>query len=125
MKTVKGQTTLIDAVAPKLPDSIARATMIIRDIGIFIAADMRSYSVVENQGFRRLLHTLEPKYNIPSRTHFTRTVVPKLYKESKTKVVQILKDAESIAMTSDSWTSRRTQSYITIAAHTINNDWEL
>lgn len=73
---------------------------------------MRPFSVVGNKGFRRLLHTLEPKYNIPSRTHFGGTVIPSLYEESKAKVEQILKKAESIAITTDSWTSRGTISYI-------------
>ncbi len=36
----------------------ARATAITRDISVFIAADMRPFSVVENLGFRRLLHIL-------------------------------------------------------------------
>ncbi|KAL7881094.1 hypothetical protein SRHO_G00033480 [Serrasalmus rhombeus] len=100
------QTTLTNTFGPQLPQSSVRATAITRDIGVFIAADMRPFSVVENQGFRRLLHTLEPKYTIPSRTHFTRTVIPNLYEESKSKIVQILKDAASIAITTDGWTSR-------------------
>ncbi|MBN3302803.1 ZBED4 protein, partial [Amia calva] len=79
----------------------------------------------ENLGFRRLLHTLEPKYTILSRAHFTHTVVTNLYNESKAKLVQTLKEAESIAITTDGWTSRGTQSYITITAHTINSDWEM
>ncbi len=122
-KTLKGQTTL-NAFA-SLPPSSARATAITRDIGVFIAADMRPFSVVENLGFRRLLHTLEARYTILSRAHFTRTVVPTLYKEAKVKVVQTLKEAESISITTDGWTSRCTQGYITITAHIINSDWEI
>lgn len=48
---------------------------------------------------------------------------PNLYKESKAKVVQILTEAESIAIT-DTQISRGTQRYISITAHTINSDWE-
>ncbi len=55
-KTLKGQTTLNAVVS--LPPSSARATAITRDICVFIAADMRPFSVVENLGFRRLLHIL-------------------------------------------------------------------
>ncbi len=55
-KTLKGQTTL-NAVA-SLPPSSARSTAITRDIGVFIAVDMRPFSVVENLGFRQLLHIL-------------------------------------------------------------------
>lgn len=122
---MKGQTTITNAFAAKLPTSSARAMAITRDIGVFIAADMRPFSVVENLGFRRLIHTLESKYAIPSRTHFTHTVVPSLYKECKVKVVQTLKDAETIALTTDGWTSRCTQCYITITAHTIYSNWEM
>lgn len=124
-KTVKCQTTLTDVFAPKLPQTSARATRITKDIGVFIAADMRPFSVVENVGFRKVLHTLEPKYTIPSRVHFARTVVPNLNKELKANVVQTLKKAESIAITTGGWTSRGMQSYITITAHTLNSDWEL
>ncbi|KAI2645166.1 Zinc finger BED domain-containing protein 4 [Labeo rohita] len=62
---------------------------------------MRPFSVAENLGFRRLIHTLEPKYAIPSRAHFTHTVVPSLYKECKVNIVQALKEAETIAITTD------------------------
>ncbi|KAE8279169.1 Zinc finger BED domain-containing protein 4 [Larimichthys crocea] len=122
---LKGQATLTSAFGPKLLPSSARATAITRDIGIFMAVDMRPFSVVENEGFRRLLHTLEPKYTIPSRVHFSRTVLPKLYEESKATVVQTLKEAETIAITTDGWSSRNTQRYITVTAHVINNDWEM
>ena len=45
MKTLKGQTTL--KAFASLPPVSARATAITRDIGVFIAADMRPFSVVE------------------------------------------------------------------------------
>ncbi len=119
-KTVKGQTMLTNAFAPQLSQSSATATAITRDISVFIAADIKSFSVVENQWFRRLLHTLEHHLSC---THFARMV--NLYEEAKAKVVQILKEAESTAVTTDCWTSRGMLSYITITAHTINSDWKI
>ncbi|XP_017294385.1 E3 SUMO-protein ligase ZBED1 isoform X2 [Kryptolebias marmoratus] len=91
---------------PQLPQLTDRAAEITRDIGIFIAADLTPFSVVENVGFKRLLNTLEPNYTIPTRGHFSHTVVPSLYKECKTRVVQVLKDAESVAMTTEAWSFR-------------------
>lgn len=73
-KTLKGRTTLTNAFAP--PQSSCWATAITRDIGVHIAADMRPVTVVENSS------TQDTKYNIPSRAHFARTVIPKLNKES-------------------------------------------
>lgn len=39
----------------------------------FICKDTWSYSGVENEGFRELLHVLETKYNIPPQQHFSET----------------------------------------------------
>ena len=48
-----------------------------------IAADMRPYSVVENAGFKNMLNVIEPRYNIPSRAHFSQTVIPALCQKTK------------------------------------------
>ena len=43
----------------KLPRSGNRATAITKSIGVFIAKDMRPYSVVENKGFQHMINVLE------------------------------------------------------------------
>lgn len=67
------QRTIEEAIR-KLPPSSEKAKRITKAIAAFIAKDLRPYSVVENQGFRALLHTLEPRYTIPSRRYFTDTL---------------------------------------------------
>ncbi|KAI2660455.1 Nuclear receptor subfamily 1 group I member 2 [Labeo rohita] len=67
------QTTLPSSFGIKLPSNSTRAKAITSAVGVFIAADMRPYSVVENSGFRHLISVLEPRYEIPSRTHLTAT----------------------------------------------------
>ena len=124
-KLLQGQTSLDSAFAPPLPQSSTRAQEITRCIGVFIAKDMRPFSVVDNEGFRLLLNTLEPRYSIPSRPHFSRAVLPALYSETKAKVMQTLKEADSLALTTDGWTSRATQGYITITAHVITGEWKM
>ena len=42
---------------------------------------------------------LDPKYDVPSRTHFTKTEIPKLDCETKATVENELKEAESVAIT--------------------------
>ena len=44
---------------------------------------MKPYSVVENKGFQHMINVLEPRYDLPSRVHFSEKVIPKLYKEVK------------------------------------------
>ncbi|XP_041822861.1 E3 SUMO-protein ligase ZBED1-like [Melanotaenia boesemani] len=72
-----------------------------------------------------MLHTLELRYVIPSRKYFSETAVPQMYKDIKEKVKEKLIRAERVALTCDAWTSRATQSYITITAHHITEDWSL
>ncbi|KAI7789392.1 putative zinc finger BED domain-containing protein 1-like [Triplophysa rosa] len=75
--------------------------------------DMRPFSVVENDGFRNLLRVLEPRQN----------VLPQLYNGVKAKVVENLNNAKFLTLTTDGWTSHATQSFMTITAHYITDNW--
>nr|XP_055035499.1 E3 SUMO-protein ligase ZBED1-like [Misgurnus anguillicaudatus] len=124
-KIQTGQKTIKEAFTASLSHNSTRAQDITRRIGEFIAKDLQPFSVVDNEGFRRLVNTLEPKYKIPSRPYFSQTCLPAIYKETMAKVAQSLKQAESISLTTDGWTSRATQSYVTITAHAMTSEWEI
>lgn len=111
--------------APTLAHNSKRATSITSAIAFFICKDMRPYSVVENEGFRHLLHTLEPKYSIPSRQHFSESCIPKLYRHVKDDIQHALTDAERVAITTDGWTSCTTEGYVTLTCHYIDTDWQM
>ncbi|KAJ8380238.1 hypothetical protein SKAU_G00010160 [Synaphobranchus kaupii] len=123
-KTAGSQPTIDSVFKAKLPFASPRAASITKSIAGFICKDLRPYSVVENEGFRRMLTTLEPRYEVPSRRYFTDKAIPALYAETRAKVEDALKSAERVALTCDGWTSRATESYVTITAHFIDN-WEL
>ena len=55
-------------------------------IAKFICKDMRPYSVVENPGFCELIQTLEPRYQIQSRPHFSEKIIPELHESTKNDV---------------------------------------
>lgn len=117
--------TIPAAFRQTYPTDSNRAKDITAAIGTFIAADMRPYSVVENAGFKNMLHVIEPRYNIPSRAHFSQTVIPALYQKTKAQIENQLAKAAAVALTTDGWTSRATQSYLTVMAHFITDEWEL
>lgn len=50
-------------------------------IGRMIALDNQPFSIVEDDGFKRLINYLEPRYEIPNRTYFSRTFIPDLYEK--------------------------------------------
>ena len=62
------QLTLVDALQrrEKLPAGSVKATNITEKIMEFIVLDSQPLSVVDNEGFRRLLEHLEPRYSLPS-----------------------------------------------------------
>ena len=86
---------------------------------------MRPFSNIENIGFEHLISSLEPKYEIPSRTHISQKVMPELYTKVKKRIVSDKDKADFIAVTTDGWTSRAAHSYVTITAHFIDYNFEI
>ncbi len=117
------QETFPTAFRMNLQANSDRAQTITKAIGVFMAPDMWPFSVVENDGFTHLLSVLEPRYQLPSRPHFSQNVLPHLYSEVRAKLVEGLSNAKFIALTTDRWTSRATQSFMTITAHYITDNW--
>uniref|UniRef100_A0A3Q1HRY1 HAT C-terminal dimerisation domain-containing protein n=1 Tax=Acanthochromis polyacanthus TaxID=80966 RepID=A0A3Q1HRY1_9TELE len=109
----------------RFPKHSEQAKKITRAIAVIIVKDLHPYSTVEREGFRHLVHTLEPCYRIPHRVTFSNTVIPQLYKETKLKVREGLIKANRVVLTCDHWTSRTTESYGTFTVHYITDEWEL
>ena len=85
----------------------------------FIAKDLMPTSVVQGDGFHKLLEKLDSRYKLPSRKTFSDRVIPTMY--NNTKDIKGLNDAKYVAVTSDCWTSRVIQSYISITSHFFEN----
>jgi hypothetical protein len=86
---------------------------------------MRPFSTVETEAFRKLLQVLEPRYVVPGRTHFSEKIIPELYEEVREQVSAEIQTADAVAIITDGWTSRATESYITVTGHFIDEDWNL
>ena len=85
-------------------------------------------SVVQSDGFKKLLEKLDPHYQMPSREILSDKVIPAMYNNVKdTKVLPGLNDAKFVALTSDCWTSKVKSSYISITVHFLKtkSDWRL
>ncbi|XP_065891625.1 zinc finger BED domain-containing protein 4-like [Dysidea avara] len=89
------------------------------------ALDYQPLSVVSDVGFTRLLHTIKPRYKMPSRKYFTNNVLPKIKENIDTKLFELLKDVEFLSLTTDIWsTSLSNESLISMTAHWISNEFE-
>lgn len=93
-----------------------------RFIARMIARDIQPYEFIENKGVQDLPSHLQPKYKIPHRITFSRTVIPELYRSTIASLrdetaSDMANSVESIAFTTDMWTSRANQSYIALTCH--------
>ncbi|XP_067283555.1 zinc finger BED domain-containing protein 4-like [Pseudorasbora parva] len=82
-----------------------RAVKITQAIIEYIALSDQPLSEVENVGFMRLLHVLEPRYDVPSRRYMTDTELPKLHDSVKKHIHSLLQASSSFSFTTDIWTS--------------------
>ena len=90
-----------------------------------IIKDLRPISMVTGEGFQEFITYIEPEYCIPSATHFTH-LIEQRYEAVKQKMREILQGcAVSVAITADVWTSTATDSYLTVTAHYLNEQWEI
>ncbi|WAR31459.1 ZBED1-like protein [Mya arenaria] len=121
----KSQKTVPEMYAKKhYPQKSERSTEITQAVAKFIAGDLQPLSVVGKAYFKNLLSVMDPKYELPSRRYFTMNVIPEMYTSVRTNVELELKECESLAITTDGWTSRACQSYLTVTAHGLDSNWK-
>lgn len=92
----------------------------------FIVSGMRRLGIVDNLEFKLLLHKLDhPRYVFPCRRHFAGKIIPEMYDKKKREIGEKLQMTQSVALTTDSWTSRACHSYITVTEHFVADDWTI
>ena len=79
-----------------------------------IATDMQPPSIVENKGFQDFLKVIDNKYIPPSCRTIMRDRLPSLYSAKKKELKELLALTEYCFLTSDLWTSRSTNGYLTV-----------
>lgn len=86
---------------------------------------MMPLSTVEKDGFRKLIKVLDPRYELPGRKYFSQTALPQLYYECRRKLEIHLKDVKYFATTTDLWSSRTSEPYMSLTIHFIDEEWAL
>lgn len=89
-----------------------------------LLADLMPLSIVESEGFKQLLHTLDPRYHLPDRKKLSRELLHEKCLSVITKILSQLKETKNCCLTIDLWSSRQMKSYIGITAHYILK-WKL
>ena len=77
--------------------------------------------MVEDEGFKQMIHVLNPGYTLPSRTHFTKLMETKYEQTFKAVKSDIKATQSEIALTTDVWTSVATEAYLGITCQYIGD----
>ncbi|CAI5678562.1 zinc finger BED domain-containing protein 4-like [Oreochromis niloticus] len=106
-KSVPYQQTLLENIQrrEKFPPESNRAKLITEKIVEFVVLDDQPLSVVENDGFRRLIEHLEPRYMLPNRHFISEEAIPGKYKQVRKFISESLEMIPTLSMTTDIWSS--------------------
>nr|CAI5847868.1 unnamed protein product [Callosobruchus analis] len=90
-----------------------------------IVKEYQPISIVEDAEFKRFTHMLNPGYALPTRKTVTNILLPALYLSELERVKNNLKIAESVCITTDSWTSANNESFTAVTAHYLTDNLEI
>lgn len=96
-----------------------------KSITIHLCKDMVPIQTVEKPGFNAMLKTLDPRYIMPSRKYFTDKEIPQLSSEIHDKVQSEIANVTSFSTTTDMWSSRTSEPYMSLTVHYIDSAWKL
>lgn len=106
------------------PLSEKRKREITEKIVDFIALDMRPINVVRGDGFKEMFEFLEPGYTIPKRDTIMHGLTSK-FNTTKEILVKKIQSCTAVSFTTDTWTSIKSEGYMTVTAHFMSEDWQL
>ncbi|CAC5384340.1 unnamed protein product [Mytilus coruscus] len=89
-----------------------------------IVLDYLPIRIVEGKGFSKLMSIIAPEFKIPSR-NTVKSRIEKSYSDKKESLIKELNLIDSVSLTSDTWTSNATKSFLTVTEHHIDKDWTL
>ena len=93
-------------------------------ISKWVAKDSRPVSIVEDEGFIRLMAMARPEYVVPVHNTIS-NYIENLYKEEKARVKQELGEIEYVAKTTDGGSSSNCSSFQETGVHGITEDFHL
>lgn len=88
-----------------------------------IVKDLQLLSIVEDDGFRKFVKTLDTWYKIPGRKSSMEGKLPALYEDCCAQGRKALSRVDNVVLTSDMWTSGATRGYLTVSCHMIDENW--
>lgn len=87
----------------------------------FLAKEMLPLNTVEKPGFKKMISSCDNRYEVPSRSYFSRTAIPTLYDVIRNNVQSELSRVHYYSSTTDLWSSVGLCPYISYTVHYIDD----
>ena len=92
----------------------------------FIARDAVPIYTVEKEGFRAMVESLNPRYQLPHKDYFSRIAIPELYERTREQIAaKVKKESSYFSATTNLWSSCSSDPYLCITIHYIDPEWNL
>ena len=79
-------------------------------------------STLDSPHFKRLLESLNPRYQLPSRKHATTALLDEQFSITNDRVTKELLNVHTLSVTVDLWSNRQTKAYIGITGHYVSDN---
>ena len=100
-----------------------RAKALTNHLGRMICLDFQPFSIVEDSGFVEYSRALKPKYKLLTRQYLSSEVIPSIYANLAKVITASIEQASAIALTTDMWTSKANDAYMSLTAHFLIQDF--
>ncbi|XP_078020895.1 E3 SUMO-protein ligase ZBED1-like [Epinephelus lanceolatus] len=91
----------------------------------YLVEEMVPFNTVEKPAFKSLLQKFDKQYELPGKTYFSETAVPKMYNTARALVQSELKNVDYFSATTDMWSSVNMTPYMSLTVHYLTTDWTL
>ena len=97
---------------------------ITRNLLDYLVQDMRPMSTLDSPHFKRLLESLNPRYQLPSQKHATTALLDEQFSITYELVTNQLLNVRTLSVTVDLWSNRQMKAYIGITGHYVFDNWQ-
>lgn len=98
-----------------------------KKIGILLAEmivmDNLPFTVLQQDGFRRLISFIVPTYNIPSYEKMRDTIIPSIYERTAEVVKTVLKSWDVVTIMLDLWSSNSMAGFMGVSCSSVTADY--
>lgn len=123
-KKTDPQTTINEHFASVTPyeKTLKRHKAITAAVARYVAKCMIPVSTVGKEGFLDLMKEVDRRYQVPSRNYFSQVAIPQMYEVCVVTVKAELQQVDFYTSTTDLWSSRTTEPYMSFTVHFISKD---